>query len=171
MTLWIVILIIGLILLVKGADIFVDGISSIARHLRVSTFIIALTVVAFGTSSPEFAISVNGILNGNDELVLANVVGSSIVNTLLVLGVASVVHPIKVKSNTIKNELPIVLLISTLLVVLFKDNLFDKNITNVLTRTDGIVLVLFFLVFLHYLFSIIRNRTVEEPLKEEEIPK
>jgi len=171
MTLWIVILIIGLILLVKGADIFVDGISSIARHLRVSTFIIALTVVAFGTSSPEFAISVNGILNGNDELVLANVVGSSIVNTLLVLGVASVVHPIKVKSNTIKKELPIVLLISTLLVVLFKDNLFDKNITNVLTRTDGIVLVLFFLVFLHYLFSIIRNRTVEEPLKEEEIPK
>lgn len=171
MTLWIVILIIGLILLVKGADIFVDGISSIARHLRVSTFIIALTVVAFGTSSPEFAISVNGILNGNDELVLANVVGSSIVNTLLVLGVASVVHPIKVKSNTIKKELPIVLLISTLLVVLFKDNLFDKNIINVLTRTDGIVLVLFFLVFLHYLFSIIRNRTVEEPLKEEEIPK
>lgn len=171
MILWLTLLIIGLILLVKGADIFVDGISSIARHLKMSTFVIALTIVAFGTSAPEFAISVNGILNGNDELVLANVVGSSIVNTLLVLGAASIVHPIKVKSNTIKKELPIVLLISTLLVVLFKDNLFERNIPNVLSRTDGIVLVLFFLVFLHYLVSIIRNRTVEEPLKEDEIPK
>lgn len=171
MFLWILLLVLGLVMLIKGSDIFVDGISSIARHLKISTFVIALTVVAFGTSAPEFAISVSGILSGNDEVVLANVVGSSIVNTLLVLGLSSIVHPIKVKSNTIKKELPIVMLISTLLVVLFQDNLFDKSIPNVLSRTDGIVLVLFFLIFLYYLFSIIRNRVAEEPLEGEEIPK
>ena len=146
MLFWLIFLLLGLVLLIKGSDVFVDGISSIAKHFRMSTFVIALTVVAFGTSAPEFAISVSGILSGNDELVLANVVGSFIVNTLLILGLSAIVHPIKVKSNTIKKELPIVLLISTLLVVLFNDNLFDKTIPNVLSRTDGIVLVLFFLI-------------------------
>ena len=97
LTITIILLILGLILIVKGADIFVDGISSLARHLKVSTFVIALTVVAFGTSAPELAISFTGILNGNDDLVFANVVGSSIVNILLILGLAAVIHPIKVK--------------------------------------------------------------------------
>lgn len=80
MILMIVFLILGLIFIIKGADIFVDGIASIARYFKVSTFVIALTVVAFGTSAPELAISFTGIINGNDNLVFANVVGSSIVN-------------------------------------------------------------------------------------------
>ena len=104
MIIYIFIMIVGLFLIVKGADIFVDGISSIARHLKVSTFVIALTVVAFGTSAPELAISFSGILNGSDDLVFSNVVGSIIINILLILGVSAIVHTIKVKSNTIKKR-------------------------------------------------------------------
>lgn len=171
MILEIFLLIIGLVIIVKGADIFVDGISSIARHLKVSTFVIALTVVAFGTSAPELAISFSGILNGSDDLVLANVVGSSIVNILLVLGIAAIIHPIKVKSSTVKKEIPMVLLMYTTLVVLFMDNLFDQSITNILSRTDGIILMLFFTVFVYYLFSIMRNIKMSEDGPIEEKPK
>lgn len=163
----IVLLLLGLVLIVKGADIFVDGISSIARHLKVSTFVIALTVVAFGTSAPELAISFTGILNGNDDLVFANVVGSSIVNILLVLGLAAIIHPIKVKSSTVKKEIPLVLLMYTILVVLYMDNLFDYHITNTLTRTDGMILVLFFTVFIYYLFSVMRNIKKNEEIIDE----
>ena len=132
MVIYILLMIVGLFLIVKGADVFVDGISSIARHLKVSTFVIALTVVAFGTSAPELAISFSGILNGSDDLVFSNVVGSSIINILLILGVSAIIHPIKVKSSTIKKEIPLVLLMYTALVVLFMDSLFDHSILNVL---------------------------------------
>ena len=171
MLLYVFLVIIGLFLIIKGADIFVDGISSIARHLKVSTFVIALTVVAFGTSAPELAISFSGILNGSDDLVFSNVVGSSIINILLILGVSAIVHPIRVKSNTIKKEIPLVLLMYAALVVLFMDNLFDHSITNVITRTDGIILVLFFTVFVYYLFSIIRNIRATQEEQVEEPPK
>lgn len=164
-------LIIGLILIIKGADIFVDGISSIARHLKVSTFVISLTVVAFGTSAPELAVSFNGVLGGNDDLVFANVVGSSIVNILLVLGIAALVHPIKVKSSTIKKEIPIVLLIYTTLAVLFMDNMFDYHIINQITRTDGIILILFFMIFIYYLFAIIREVKMNKEIVDEFTPK
>ena len=171
MIIYIFIMIVGLFLIVKGADIFVDGISSIARHLKVSTFVIALTVVAFGTSAPELAISFSGILNGSDDLVFSNVVGSSIINILLILGVSAIVHPIKVKSNTIKKEIPLVLLMYTTLVILFMDNMFEHSIINVLTRTDGMILVLFFTVFVYYLFSVIRNIRASQEEQVEEPPK
>ena len=171
LTITIILLIWGLILIVKGADIFVDGISSLARHLKVSTFVIALTVVAFGTSAPELAISFTGILNGNDDLVFANVVGSSIVNILLILGLAAVIHPIKVKSSTVKKEIPMVLLMYTTLVILYMDNLFDYHITNQLTRTDGMILILFFTVFIYYLFSVMRNIKMGENVPIDEKPK
>ena len=171
MILYVFIMLVGLVLIVKGADIFVDGISSIARHLKVSTFVIALTVVAFGTSAPELAISFSGILNGSDDLVFSNVVGSSIINILLILGVSAIVHPIKVKSNTIKKEIPLVLLMYTTLVILFMDNMFDSSITNILTRTDGMILVLFFTVFVYYLFSVIRNIRASSEEQVEEPPK
>lgn len=171
MIIYIFIMIVGLFLIVKGADIFVDGISSIARHLKVSTFVIALTVVAFGTSAPELAISFSGILNGSDDLVFSNVVGSSIINILLIIGVSAIVHPIRVKSNTIKKEIPLVLLMYTTLVILFMDNMFEHSIINVLTRTDGMILVLFFTVFVYYLFSVIRNIRASQEEQVEEPPK
>lgn len=166
MVLNIILLIIGFIILIKGADLFVDGASNIALNFKVSKMLIGLTIVAFGTSAPEFAVSVKGLLSGSFDIVLGNVIGSNILNILLILGVAAMIHPLVVKSNTVKKELPITLLITALFAVLLSDNLFDKSMSNNFTRGDGIVLILFFLVFIYYLINLMRNK-VEDSTDEK----
>ena len=151
-------LIVGFLILIKGADYFVDGASSFASNLKVPKMVIALTIVAFGTSAPEFAVSFKSMLSNSGELVLGNVVGSNIINILLILGVSSIVRPLAVKSNTVKKELPILLIITTLLTVVFCDSSFNNKMINTITRADGFVILLFFLIFVYYLFSVIRNR-------------
>ena len=153
----IVLLIVGFIILIKGADIFVDGAKSIAGNLKVSKMLIGLTIVAFGTSAPEFAVSVKSLISGSGDIVLGNVIGSNILNILLILGVSSMFHFLNVKNNTVKKELPITLLFTTLFIVLLSDNLLDSGV-NSFTRSDGIVLLLFFLVFVYYLISMARNK-------------
>ena len=157
---------VGFVILIKGADIFVDGASNVARNFKVSKLLIGLTIVAFGTSAPEFAVSVKGLLSGSFDIVLGNVIGSNILNILLIIGVAALVHPLVVKSNTVKKELPITLLITILFAVLLSDNVFDKKMVNNFTRGDGIVLILFFLVFIYYLITLMRNKVEEEKDKE-----
>ncbi len=166
MVLNIILLIIGFVILIKGADLFVDGASNIALNFKVSKMLIGLTIVAFGTSAPEFAVSVKGLLSGSFDIVLGNVIGSNILNILLILGVAAMIHPLVVKSNTVKKELPITLLITALFAVLLSDNLFDKSMSNNFTRGDGIVLILFFLVFIYYLINLMRNK-VEDTADEK----
>ena len=166
MVLNIILLIIGFVILIKGADLFVDGASNIALNFKVSKMLIGLTIVAFGTSAPEFAVSVKGLLSGSFDIVLGNVIGSNILNILLILGVAAMIHPLVVKSNTVKKELPITLLITALFAVLLSDNIFDKKLTNSFTRGDGIVLILFFLVFIYYLINLMRNK-VEDSTDEK----
>ena len=158
MILDIILLVVGFIVLIKGADIFVDGASSIAGNFKISKMLIGLTIVAFGTSAPEFAVSVKSLISGNGDIVLGNVIGSNILNILLILGISSLFHFLNVKNSTVKKELPITLLITTLFAVLLSDHLFDNNITNAFTRSDGIVLLLFFLVFIYYLVSMARNK-------------
>ncbi len=153
----IVLLIVGFIILIKGADIFVDGAKSIAGNLKVSKMLIGLTIVAFGTSAPEFAVSVKSLISGSGDIVLGNVIGSNILNILLILGVSSMFHFLNVKNNTVKRELPITLLFTTLFIVLLSDNLLGSGV-NSFTRSDGIVLLLFFLVFIYYLISMARNK-------------
>lgn len=161
-----IILILGFIILIKGADLFVDGASGIAGNLKVSKMLIGLTIVAFGTSAPEFAVSVKSILSHNGDIVLGNVIGSNILNILLILGASSVIHSLNVKNNTVKKELPITMLITTLFAVLLSDSIFDKGIKNAFTRGDGIVVLLFFLVFIYYLISMSRKKTEEEKTEE-----
>ena len=158
----IILLIVGFVILIKGADLFVDGASAVAGNFKISKILIGLTIVAFGTSAPEFAVSVKSLISGSGDIVLGNVVGSNILNILLILGVSACVHALTVKNNTVKKELPITLLMSTLLVALLSDKLFDKNISNMFTRGDGFVLLLVFLVFVYYLISLMRNKTEEE---------
>lgn len=158
MILDIILLVVGFIILIKGADIFVDGASSIAGNFKISKMLIGLTIVAFGTSAPEFAVSVKSLISGSSDIVLGNVIGSNILNILLILGISSLFHFLNVKNNTVKKELPITLLITTLFAVLLSDHLFDSNIINAFTRSDGIVLLLFFLVFIYYLISMARNK-------------
>ncbi len=169
MILDIVLLVVGFIILIKGADIFVDGASSIAGNFKISKMLIGLTIVAFGTSAPEFAVSVKSLISGNGDIVLGNVIGSNILNILLILGISSLFHFLNVKNNTVKKELPITLLITTLFAVLLSDHLFDSNITNAFTRSDGIVLLLFFLVFIYYLISMARNK-IDDDQNEKYMP-
>lgn len=161
--LWqIILLIVGFVILIKGADIFVDGASSLAQNFKLSKMLIGLTIVAFGTSAPEFAVSVKSIISNNADMVLGNVVGSNILNILLIIGICSLIKPIVVKNNTIKKEIPIVIMISTLLFFLMKDNLFDSNAINMITRNDGFIILLFFMIFIYYLISIMRNKKDED---------
>ena len=160
MIIYILLLIIGFVVLIRGADIFVDGASSIAGNFKVSKMLIGLTIVAFGTSAPEFAVSVKSLINGSGDMVLGNVIGSNILNIVLILGMSAMFHPLSVKDNTVKKELPITLLMTTIFAVLLSDKLFDDINTkvNVLTRSDGIIIILFFLVFVYYLIKMAKNK-------------
>ena len=168
MILNILLLVVGFVILIKGADFFVDGASSTARNFKVSKMLIGLTIIAFGTSAPEFAISMQSLAKGSTDMLLGNVIGSNIMNILLILGVAAVIHPIKIKENTIKRELPFCMLISTLLVVLFLDNKLTGGVVNQITRSDAIIILLFFSIFIYYLFNLAKQ---EKKKKENEKAK
>lgn len=169
MILDLILLIVGFIILIKGADIFVDGASSVAGNFKVSKMLIGLTIVAFGTSAPEFAVSVKSLLNNNGDIVLGNVIGSNILNILLILGVSSLFHSLNVTNNTVKKELPITLLITSLFAVLLSDRLFDNSIINEFTRGDGIALLLFFTIFIYYLINMSRKK-IDSNQDEEYLP-
>ena len=158
MILDIILLIVGFIILIKGADLFVDGASAVADNFKVPKILIGLTIVAFGTSAPELAVSIKSIISNNHDIVLGNVIGSNILNILLILGVSSLFKPLIVKSDTIKKEIPIMLLITAAFSVLLLDSIFNTNNINAFTRSDGFVLLLFFFVFVYYLIAITVNR-------------
>ena len=161
-------LIVGFFLLIKGADFFVDGASSTAQNFKVSKMLIGLTIIAFGTSAPEFAVSMQSLAKGSTDLLLGNVIGSDILNILLILGVAVVIRPIRIRDNTIKKELPLCMLISTLLAVLFLDIKLADGSINQITRADAIVILLFFSIFIYYLFALAKQKKED---KSEEKPK
>ena len=165
----IVLLIVGFAVLIKGADIFVDGAKSIAGNFKVSKMLIGLTIVAFGTSAPEFAVSVKSILSGSGDIVLGNVIGSNILNIALILGVSSLFHSLTVKNNTVKKEIPFVLLITCAFSALMLDSLFDKGEVNAFLRGDGVVLLMFFAVFVYYLISMARNK-IDDDQDEKYLP-
>ena len=168
----ILLLIVGFVILIKGADFFVDGASAVAGNFKVSKMLIGLTIVSFGTSAPEFAVSIKSLLVGSGDIVLGNVIGSNILNILLILGVSALVHSLNVKHQTVKKELPITILITVLFSTLLLDSVFDKGATNSFTRGDGVAVVLFFLVFIYYLVSMMRNKTDEdEEYVEMKMPK
>lgn len=158
MILSIVLLVAGFVFLIKGADVFVDGASSTAENFKISKMLIGLTIVAFGTSAPEFAVSMSALASGSTDMVLGNVMGSCILNILLILGIAALIRPIKIKDNTVKKELPLCMMISTLLAVLFLDISLGNGTVNQITRADAIVILLFFAVFLYYLVTLAKNK-------------
>ncbi|QSX09466.1 calcium/sodium antiporter [Alkalibacter rhizosphaerae] len=150
-------LLLGFALLVKGADFFVDGASKIARALKVSPMLIGLTIVAFGTSAPEASVSFIAALEGVSNVAIGNVIGSNVFNTTLILGIAAILFPITVQSETIRKEIPFALLGSVVLLVLTSDIRLQAGDTNLISRTEGIILLLFFVVFLYYLFEVARS--------------
>ncbi len=148
------VLIIGFIILVKSSDIFVDALTSIASNFKISKMLIALTFAAFGTCAPELSISFTSIIKGNGDMVLGNVLGSCIINILLIIGVASIFRPIKAKSNTIKKEIPFLFYMTLFFTAGLTSNLLNKSDFITLTRIDGLIFLLFFIAFLFYLVSL-----------------
>ncbi len=153
----VLLLIIGFILLIKASDIFVDAISSIATHFKMSKMMIALTVAAFGTCAPELAISFNSISKGQGDIALANVIGSNIVNILLIIGLAALVCPIKVKSSVTKKELPILVVVTSIFALALTTHYLDQD-AFILTRGDGLLFFSFFMVFIIYIVSVVKTK-------------
>lgn len=161
-------LIIGFALLIKGADFFVDGSSNIARLLRIPPILIGLTIVAFGTSSPEATVSIIAAMQGTADVSIGNVVGSNIFNLTLVVGIATILFPIKVQDETIRKEIPFTLLASIALLVLISDTLLEGFNLNYISRSDGLIFLLFFSVFMYYVIEVaLKSRQVSV---KEDVP-
>jgi cation:H+ antiporter len=169
----IILFVLGFIFLVKGADFLVEGASSIAKKYGFSSIMIGLTIVAFGTSLPELLVSALSAINGSPDIAVGNILGSNFSNTLLILGATAIVTPLMVKKNTINKEVPFSLLAIVAVGFLVNDFLIDGSGPNVLTRIDGLILILFFIVFIYYTFTLKKNKIPVLPKlkvsREEEI--
>lgn len=165
----ILILIAGFALLIIGANKLVEGASSLASKLGIPDIVIGLTVVAFGTSAPELVVNLMASLNGNSELVLGNVLGSNIFNVLGILGITSMIYPLTVKTDTTWLEIPMSLLAAVTLFFLVSDVRFDGADFDFLSRTDGIILLLFFSIFLVYNIKVSQNGSSEESSDRTEL--
>ncbi len=152
----ILILVLGFLLLIKGADFFVDGSSSIAKKFKIPPMVIGLTLVAFGTSAPELAVSIDAALAQSNGLVFGNVIGSNIANTLLILGLSAAITPIKISLKTIFKEMPFLIVSTIAMSVMAMDKLID-NSSNVLSRIDGMILLLLFVLYFFSMIEMIVN--------------
>ncbi|WP_271397186.1 calcium/sodium antiporter [Salinicoccus roseus] len=160
-----ILLVIGFVLLIKGADYFVEGASNIAVKLNVSPLLVGLTIVALGTSSPEATVAILAALEGSPGVVLGNVIGSNIVNITVVVGLTALIAPLTVQSETVRKEIPFAMLAAIVLMILMADVALQGAGANIINRGDGIIILLFFSVFLYYVFEMARkNRssTVEK---------
>jgi len=155
--------VLGFIPLILGATWLVDGASAIAKKRNISNLVIGLTIVAFGTSSPELVVNVLAATSGNSGFSFGNVVGSNIINILVILGLSAVVYPMMVKSPTIWIEIPLCLLSALVLIIIANDQLLDGSDASFITRTDGLLLLAFFFVFMYYSwFAMKRGEVAEE---------
>lgn len=160
-----VLLLVGFFLLVKGADYFVDGSSNIAKTLRIPPIIIGLTIVAFGTSAPEAAVSITASLDGQNGMAMGNILGSNIFNLLMVVGVAGFIKTLNVEKSILSREFPFLLFTSILIIILSADTIFTNSTTNILSRFDGLVLLILFVGFVYFLIKVAlkaRNVSLEE---------
>ncbi len=162
-----VMLLVGFALLIKGADVFVSGAGSVAKKFNISNLIIGLTVVAFGTSAPELAVSTLASVSGQNAIAISNVVGSNIFNILVVLGVCAMIKPIKVKSNILKKEIPLSLGISVILLILLFDGFNFTSTDFGISRFDSLILLGLFASFMFYIIKSSKVQTEEETDVEE----
>ncbi len=157
----IVLLIIGFVMLIKGADWFVDGAAGIADKLHIPQLIIGLTIVAMGTSAPEAAISISASVQGSADIAVGNVLGSNILNVLIILGITSIITPLAVQKSTVKYELPFVIIISVIFGLI---GLFDNSIGFI----DGILLWVLFIAYIAYLFIMTKRGKIQADESNDE---
>ncbi|MEK6532162.1 MAG: calcium/sodium antiporter [Deltaproteobacteria bacterium] len=150
----------GLCLLVAGAEALVRGAASLAKKLGVPQLAIGLTIVAFGTSSPELAVNLFSAFRGNPDIAIGNIIGSNIANILLILGISSAISPLQIKGSTVFKEIPFALLAVCLVFTMGNDALFDGSTFSAITRTEGFTLIGLFAVFIYYVFGLAKNKEV-----------
>lgn len=159
------ILIAGLALVLIGANALTDGAAGLARRLRIPPLVIGLTIVTFGSSAPELAFGIASSIEGTAGLAVGNVVGSNLFNILMTVGVTAMIVPITVTRGTLSREMPVTILSSFILLVCANDVLLGTAETNTISRTEGVLLLCFFLVFMSYAISMARR----EPAPEEDV--
>ncbi|MBW6490933.1 MAG: calcium/sodium antiporter [Lentimicrobium sp.] len=159
----IVLFIAGIVLLIGGSNWLVDGSSSLARRFNISDLVIGLTIVAFGTSSPELIVNLFASFNNNTDIAIGNVIGSNIFNTLVILGLTAVVAPVAVKSTTVWKEIPFSILAVVVMAFMANDILIDGKFNDIISRSDGFILLGFFSIFMAYTFALAKS---SGPLKE-----
>jgi cation:H+ antiporter len=171
---YVVLLILGFVLVIKGAGLLVDGGSSLARRARISELFVGLTIIAFGTSLPELSVNIAASIEGSSEIAITNVLGSNVANILLILGISSVIFPLVVTKGTVWKEIPLSLLAAVVLGVLTGDSIIDNRSFSEITRIDGLVLLSFFIIFLYYSAGIanrVSNVTDQLPKKTYNLKK
>lgn len=157
-------LVVGFIFLIKGADWLVEGASALANRLGVSPFMIGLTVVAFGTSAPELVVNLISSWQGQTDLAIGNILGSNMANTLLILGAAALLSPLVISRQTVKREIPFSILATLVVLIVANDVLIDQFSFNIISRIDGLVMLILFIAFMYVSFSGTRG-AIEEDIK------
>ncbi len=172
MVLSFVLLLVGFAVLIKGADFLVAGSSSVAKKFNISNIAIGLTVVSFGTSAPEMVVSVISSINDSNDAAFGNIVGSNNFNLLFILGVAGLIYPLVVKTNTIKFEVPLSIAAGLLVFVLVNDELLWGKSESILSRFDALLLLALFMVFMYYIYRTMKsgNMDDEAPIKIYSMP-
>lgn len=151
----------GLVLILIGANALTDGASAVAKRFRISNLVIGLTIVAFGTSAPELTVSIVSAVKGSADIAIGNVVGSNIFNTLMIVGCTAAIIPIAITKGTLTREIPLCILASVVLFVCASDVLLKSGDTDVITRSEGLLLLCFFAIFLGYTFAIAKKGNEE----------
>lgn len=159
----------GLLLILLGANGLTDGAASVAKRFRIPDIVIGLTIVAFGTSAPELTVSVSSALKGSADIAIGNVVGSNLFNTLMIVGCTALFAPIVVTRNTLQKEIPLCILSSVVLLVCANDVFLNGDGADIISVTDGLLLLCFFAIFLSYTFAIARHTPDEAAGDEERI--
>lgn len=164
-------LLVGFVALVYGADKLVDGASALAKKYNVPNIVIGLTIVAFGTSAPELVVNLFASLNHNSDLALGNIVGSNIFNIMGILGISALIYPLSVKTNTTWLEIPLALLSAIVMLVLANDVIIDGAESSLISRIDGLVLLSLFTIFMVYNFTMMLKGGEDEQVEALNISK
>ncbi len=163
--------ILGFIALVKGADILVAGSASIAKNYKVSDIVIGLTIVSMGTSMPELIVNIMASTSGSSDIAIGNVIGSNISNILLILGISALIYPLAINEKTVLSEIPYSLIATLLLAFLANSGMLGSTVASI-GRTDGIILLLFFGLFMVYIIKLLKQGRADiiEATPEEMLP-
>lgn len=160
----ILLIVLGFVFLIKGADLLVDGASSVAKRLRIPEIVIGLTIVSIGTSMPELFVSTTSALQGSADMSIGNIIGSNICNLLLILGLSAVISPVKFQKATRNIEIPMCFFITAIFMLL-------ANVGTTLSFADSLILIVLFLGFIAYTLYVAKKGLTEEPAEEEDTQK